>query len=129
MSSKSRFSEDGNSFQRNLGRGRRRTNSDDVSTNKGFVTTLILAPTRELALQISGVIEELVEAMPSSGKEKDNIDVCVVTGGVPMEPQIEMFAERKLNNRNVHDKVRFGIELTSVVCLLFGYISIQILLK
>ncbi|GFH44825.1 ATP-dependent RNA helicase [Chaetoceros tenuissimus] len=101
MSSKSRFSEEGNGFQRNLGRGRRRTNSDDVSSNKGFVTTLILAPTRELALQISGVIEELVEAMPSSGKEKDNIDVCVVTGGVPMEPQIEMLAERKLNNRNV----------------------------
>lgn len=88
--------------QRNLGRGRRSSrDGDNDVTKKGFVTTLIISPTRELALQTGGVIEELIEAMPSSGKEKDNIDVIVVTGGMPMEPQIEMLAQRKLNGQNV----------------------------
>jgi Superfamily II DNA and RNA helicases len=89
------------SIQVNLGRGRRflKENSHDVKTAKGFVSTLILCPTRELAVQIGGVIEELVEAMPM--KQKDNLDVLVITGGVPMEPQIQMLAERKQSNRDV----------------------------
>ena len=99
MRSRDESSEGGNNFQRNLGRGRPSSKSD--SGLKGFVSTLILSPTRELALQTGGVIEELIEAMPSTGKGKDNIDVVVITGGMPMEPQIEMLAERKLSNRNV----------------------------
>lgn len=89
------------SIQVNLGRGRRflKENSHDVKTAKGFVSTLILCPTRELAVQIGGVIEELVEAI--SMKQKDNLDVLVITGGVPMEPQIQMLAERKRSNRDV----------------------------
>lgn len=75
------------------------TNNNEQT--KGFVETLILCPTRELALQIGGVFEELVEGMPSSDKERDNIDVVVVTGGLPIEPQVQMLAERKRNNRNV----------------------------
>ncbi len=90
----------GNSFQRNVGRSRRRNSSDDQE-NQGFASTLILVPTRELALQIGGVFEELVEAMPSSGKEKDNVDVVVITGGLPIEPQVQMLADRKLNNKNI----------------------------
>jgi superfamily II DNA/RNA helicase len=91
------------SVQVNLGRGRRflNENNRDTHANKGFVSTLILCPTRELAVQIGGVIEELVEAMPSATKQKDNVDVLVITGGVPMEPQIQMLAERKRNNRDV----------------------------
>ena len=69
--------------------------------NDGFVNTLILVPTRELAMQIGGVIEELVEAMPTSATEKDHVSVAVITGGVPMEPQIQMLTERKRNNENV----------------------------
>jgi len=102
-SSRDESGEEGGRNQRNLGRGRRSNRNSDNggSSKKGFVTTLIISPTRELALQTGGVIEELIEAMPSTGKEKDNIDVIVVTGGMPMEPQIEMLAQRKLNNQNV----------------------------
>ena len=89
-----------NTSQRNVGRARRKQGDDGVQS-KGFVTTLILVPTRELAMQIGGVIEELIEGMPSSGKDKDNVDVMVITGGTRMEPQVEMLAERKLNNRNL----------------------------
>jgi superfamily II DNA/RNA helicase len=101
LMSSSYESEGGNDFQRNLGRSRRSSNGDNNPLARGFVSTLILSPTRELALQTGGVIEELIEAMPSTGKGKDNIDVVVITGGMPMEPQIEMLAERKLSNRNV----------------------------
>eukprot|EP00557_Chaetoceros_sp_GSL56_P001626 CAMPEP_0176502378 /NCGR_PEP_ID=MMETSP0200_2-20121128/14717_1 /TAXON_ID=947934 /ORGANISM="Chaetoceros sp., Strain GSL56" /LENGTH=748 /DNA_ID=CAMNT_0017901437 /DNA_START=1754 /DNA_END=3997 /DNA_ORIENTATION=- len=88
-----------------LGRGRRFSNEKSRDAQaaavaaKGFVSTLILCPTRELAVQIGGVIEELVEAMPT--KQKDDVDVVVITGGVPMEPQIQMLAERKRSNRDV----------------------------
>jgi len=71
----------------------------------GFVTTLILCPTRELAFQIGGVIEELIEAMPTSSKNQKrkgaDLDVVVITGGVPMEPQIERLAMKKQNKENV----------------------------
>jgi superfamily II DNA/RNA helicase len=93
------YSEGGNSFQSNLAGGRARKKND--GGQKGFVSTLILCPTRELAMQIGGVVEELLEGMASSGKNRDNIDVVVITGGVPRENQIQMLAERKLNNRNV----------------------------
>ena len=89
----------GNKFQRNLNRRSRKSNQD--TGKKGFVTTLILCPTRELAMQIGGVAEELVEAMTTSGKEKDSIDVAIITGGVPREEQIQMLTDRKRNNRNV----------------------------
>lgn len=93
------------SVQVNLGRGRRflKENSPQLPS-KGFVSSLVLCPTRELAVQIGGVIEELVEGMPDHGrkqKERENIDVLVITGGVPMEPQIQMLAERKRSNRDV----------------------------
>lgn len=87
-------------FQRHLGK-RSPTKGHKDGRNDGFVNTLILVPTRELAMQIGGVIEELVEAMPTSGNGKDNVSVAVITGGVPMEPQIQMLTERKRNNENV----------------------------
>ncbi len=96
----STYIDGGNKFQKNLGRQRgRRTN--DERQKMGFVSTLILCPTRELAMQIGGVLEEFVEAMPTSGKDKHNIDVMVITGGFPREAQVQMLAERKLRNRNV----------------------------
>lgn len=87
-------------FQRHLAK-RSQSKVDNADKNDGFVNTLILVPTRELAMQIGGVIEEFVEAMPTSGKGKDNVSVAVITGGVPMEPQIQMLTERKRNNENV----------------------------
>jgi len=81
--------------------GGSRKNDYEGQQKKGFVSTLILCPTRELAMQIGGVVEEFVEGMTTSGKERDNINVVVITGGVPREAQIQMLAERKLNDRNV----------------------------
>jgi superfamily II DNA/RNA helicase len=100
ISQKHSYSEGGHNFQKNLGRGRGRHENDEGQT-KGFVSTLILCPTRELAMQIGGVAEELVEGMTTSRKDRDNVDVVVITGGVPREAQVQMLAERKLNNRNV----------------------------
>lgn len=87
-------------FQRHLSK-RSQRKVDNSDKDGGFVNTLILVPTRELAIQIGGVIEELVEGMPTSGKGKDNVSVAVITGGVPMEPQIQMLTERKRNNENI----------------------------
>lgn len=90
------------SHQRHLGgnRANRQDNSDEtVIDSKVGVSSLILCPTRELAMQISGVIEELVESM--SGTKNESVDVTVITGGVPMEPQIEMLAAKKNNAENV----------------------------
>ena len=93
------------SHQRHLGRKRVRYNNPssevNISDNCG-VRTLILCPTRELAFQISGVVEELIESMSASSKNnRDSLDVAVVTGGVPMEPQIELLAAKKLNGENI----------------------------
>ena len=92
------------SHQRHLA-GMRRKTSDIESNKEGNgkgVTTLVLCPTRELVFQIGGVFEELIESMSSNGKTNyDSLDVVIITGGVPMEPQIESLAQRKLNNQNV----------------------------
>jgi superfamily II DNA/RNA helicase len=87
-------------FQRHLSKQSQRK-VDNTEKDGGFVNALILVPTRELAIQIGGVIEELVEGMPTSGKGKDNVSIAVITGGVPMEPQIQMLTERKRNNENI----------------------------
>lgn len=104
LSSRRIKSSPGRSHQRHLG-GMRRMKGDvdtsDASNDKG-VTTLVLCPTRELAFQIGGVFEELIESMSSDGKNNHNsLDVLVITGGIPMEPQIEALAERKTNNKNL----------------------------
>jgi len=101
--------------QRHLGRANKNTQNwnDSDSNNRSSsgrsgsgVTTLIVCPTRELAFQIGGVIEELIETMssPSSSSKKktyESLDVAVITGGTPMEPQIEYLASKKQNNQNV----------------------------
>ena len=91
-----------------LGIGRSK-NDESISQDevkKGFISTLIICPTRELALQIGGVLEELTEAMPSSSSrssavDRDHVDIVVITGGTPLEPQIEALAQRKVQNKNV----------------------------
>lgn len=76
--------------------------NDNENNNNSGVTSLILCPTRELAYQIGGVIEELIEAMASKTKNiRDVLDVAVITGGVPMEPQIELLATKKMSEQNI----------------------------
>ncbi len=102
--------------QRHLGRANKntrispqdsRSNNDNSDSKSGSgVTTLIVCPTRELAFQIGGVIEELAETMtsPSSSSKKkshESLDVAVITGGTPLEPQIEYLASKKQSNQNV----------------------------
>lgn len=91
----------GSKFQRHLIK-RSSNNNREIEQNDEFLSTLILVPTRELAMQICGVIEELVEAMPNSGKGNDHVSVATITGGVPMEPQIKMLTERRRNNENIN---------------------------
>ncbi len=97
-----------NTKQRHLGAGMRSKitstsrHRNDGTTNHIGVYTLILCPTRELAFQISGVIEELIESMSANSKNnRDSLDVAVVTGGVPMEPQIELLASKKMNDQPI----------------------------
>lgn len=77
-------------------------NDNNNNNNNSGVTSLILCPTRELAYQIGGVIEELIEAMASKTKNiRDVLDVAVITGGVPMEPQIELLATKKMSEQSI----------------------------
>eukprot|EP00957_Ditylum_brightwellii_P006006 455198-Ditylum_brightwellii.AAC.1 len=66
--------------------GKRRRNmiagdEEDEALSNGKVSTLILCPTRELAVQIGGVFEELSESTSHPA------DVVLVHGGVPIDPQ------------------------------------------
>ena len=71
------------------------------------VSTLVLCPTRELAIQIGGVLEELAEGMISSSRSSQgggdgvSVEIIVVTGGVPVEPQIEKLAQRKRQGKTI----------------------------
>lgn len=97
--------------QRHLGRGRlNRQNVESSSFDdkneeeeSSGVSTLILCPTRELAFQIGGVIEELIESMMTDNNKRnyDPLNVVVITGGVPMEPQIEQLASKKMNGEKI----------------------------
>eukprot|EP00555_Chaetoceros_dichaeta_P002713 CAMPEP_0198250790 /NCGR_PEP_ID=MMETSP1447-20131203/1835_1 /TAXON_ID=420782 /ORGANISM="Chaetoceros dichaeta, Strain CCMP1751" /LENGTH=287 /DNA_ID=CAMNT_0043935669 /DNA_START=295 /DNA_END=1154 /DNA_ORIENTATION=- len=85
---------------------RRRRTTDDTTTNNSRITTLILSPTRELAMQIGGVLEELIEGIPASASTNkrtgdEEIEVLVLTGGVPLEPQIQTLTRHKNTNRNL----------------------------
>ena len=80
-----------------LKRQRRGSSAELDRGNNVGVTSLILCPTRELAIQIGGVVEELVEGVDLP----EDISVEVITGGVPLEPQISALAKRQRNNQNL----------------------------
>ena len=61
------------------------------------VTALILSPTRELAMQIGSVILSFI----NSSKDLSHLTVSILTGGVPIEPQIEMLAERNSRGQSL----------------------------
>jgi len=67
--------------------------------SKGIVSSLILCPTRELAVQTGNVIERLVSYLP--WKHRSAISVEVIHGGVPMEPQVSRLAKRRQSGTNV----------------------------
>mmetsp|Transcript_30557 Transcript_30557/g.65468 ORF Transcript_30557/g.65468 Transcript_30557/m.65468 type:complete len:640 (+) Transcript_30557:183-2102(+) len=67
--------------------------------SKGIVSSLILCPTRELAVQTGNVIERLVSYLPR--KHRSAISVEVIHGGVPMEPQVSRLAKRRQSGTNV----------------------------
>ncbi|KAL3797283.1 hypothetical protein HJC23_004575 [Cyclotella cryptica] len=66
---------------------------DNIQLDQGYVSTLILCPTRELAAQTASVIQRLVSHLPK--KIKSSISVEVVHGGVPIEPQVSALAKRR----------------------------------
>jgi len=64
----------------------------------GGVTALILSPTRELASQIGFVIQSLI----NSHKELSTLlNIAVLTGGTPIEPQIDMLVKRNAQGQNL----------------------------
>lgn len=66
---------------------------DNIQLDEGYVSTLILCPTRELAAQTATVIQRLVSHLPK--RLKSSISVEVVHGGVPIEPQVSALAKRR----------------------------------
>lgn len=65
----------------------------------GYVSTLILSPTRELAAQTGNVIKTLVSHLPK--RHRSSISVEIVHGGVPMQPQISALAKRRKTRTNL----------------------------
>lgn len=61
--------------------------------DQGYVSTLILSPTRELAAQTANVIKTLVSYLPK--RHRSTISIEVVHGGVPIEPQVSALAKRR----------------------------------
>jgi len=68
------------------------------------IQTLMVVPTRELALQIGGVVDEVLEGLSNNKNKKNkyqNVNVIIITGGVPIEPQIQQLIQSKQNHENV----------------------------
>jgi len=59
---------------------------DNKSYDSGRIASLVLCPTRELAEQIGSVFQSLTNGM---GRKWN---ICVIHGGVPLEPQIVQLA-------------------------------------
>jgi len=70
----------------------KRNRSVRGETLNGRVATLILVPTRELAVQIGSVFENIIDSLP---RGRRNVDVLSIYGGVPLEPQIDALAKRR----------------------------------
>ena len=68
-------------------------------SNQGYVSTLILSPTRELAAQTANVIKTLVSYLPK--RHRSTISIEVVHGGVPIEPQVSALAKRRKTGTNL----------------------------
>ena len=60
---------------------------DQTDINSNFVQTLILAPTRELCIQISADLQKF-------SKYKKNLQIASVYGGVSIVPQIKQFKKK-----------------------------------
>ncbi|VEU39075.1 unnamed protein product [Pseudo-nitzschia multistriata] len=59
------------------------------------VTALILCPTRELCVQIGGVLDQMVDDIVSMDRRNkyEGFSTMVLHGGVPLEPQIARLAD------------------------------------
>lgn len=67
--------------------------------DQGYVSTLILSPTRELASQTADVIKTLASHLPK--RYRSSISVEVVHGGVPIQPQVLALAKRRKTGTNL----------------------------
>lgn len=76
----------------------KRNRSTNGETLDGKVAALVLAPTRELAVQIGNVFENLVGALP---RGRRNLEVLSIYGGVPLEPQIDALAKRRKSGAGI----------------------------
>jgi len=66
-----------------------RGRSQTPASSKGRIASLVLCPTRELAVQIGSVIQKLANNMSTRRHPK----VMVLHGGIPLEPQIAGLAD------------------------------------
>lgn len=66
-----------------------RTNNNNQK--QGRVSSLILCPTRELAVQIGTVVQNLASNI--STRRNKQLNVMVLYGGIPLEPQIAALAD------------------------------------
>lgn len=89
----------------NLMYNKKSRNADNNSDRKGKITSLILCPTRELAVQIGTVIDQLAYNLSSKGSNRrisnfprtdhrnKMVRTMVLHGGVPLKPQLSQFAD------------------------------------
>jgi superfamily II DNA/RNA helicase len=72
---------------------------DKIQLDQGYVSTLILCPTRELAAQTGSVIQRLISYLPK--RYRSSVSVEVVHGGVQIEPQVAALAMRRQMGKTV----------------------------
>jgi superfamily II DNA/RNA helicase len=66
------------------------------------VSALILCPTRELCVQIGGVLDELVnDILSMDTRQEYDLSTMVLHGGVPLEPQIARLADCVLSHTTI----------------------------
>ena len=66
----------------------------------GYVSTLILCPTRELAAQTASVVQRLASYLHIASTSR-KISTDLIHGGVPIEPQVIRLAKLRKNNDNL----------------------------
>ena len=73
-----------------------KTKTKPTQTMTTRISSLILCPTRELAIQIGQVVHTLtnnISTSSSSSKQQPRLNVMVLYGGVPLQPQIASLAD------------------------------------
>jgi len=80
---------------------------DSKSTTNGRISSLILCPTRELAVQIGHVVHTLVNnihygsSRRTQKQQAQPLEVMVLHGGIPLQPQIANLADAQRDGKTI----------------------------